>query len=108
MSFNFRFVLTVDSGSVKHGLCDWLFWIFFFYLMYFLKFLKSLVCGVRILATLFQRVISSHLRLRNIRQITMESDDECELDSTWEDECENKTPRKKVSLGTTLYCFPLS
>lgn len=85
---------------------------FFFYLMYFLKFLKSLIWGVlrsvRSLATLFWRVISSHLRLRNIRQINMESDDECELDSTWEEECENKTPRKKVSLGTTLYCFPLS
>ncbi|XP_016091556.1 opioid growth factor receptor-like [Sinocyclocheilus grahami] len=26
----------------------------------------------------------------------MESDDECELDSTWEDEYEHKTPRKKV------------
>ncbi|XP_026077878.1 opioid growth factor receptor-like [Carassius auratus] len=27
----------------------------------------------------------------------MESEDECEFDSTWEDEYENKTPRKKVS-----------
>uniref|UniRef100_A0A8C2DPN2 Opioid growth factor receptor (OGFr) conserved domain-containing protein n=1 Tax=Cyprinus carpio TaxID=7962 RepID=A0A8C2DPN2_CYPCA len=26
----------------------------------------------------------------------MESDDDCELDSTWEDEYEHKTPRKKV------------
>uniref|UniRef100_A0A673KYM1 Opioid growth factor receptor-like n=1 Tax=Sinocyclocheilus rhinocerous TaxID=307959 RepID=A0A673KYM1_9TELE len=26
----------------------------------------------------------------------MESDDDCELDSTWKDEDENKTPRKKV------------
>ncbi|KAL1265671.1 hypothetical protein QQF64_003698 [Cirrhinus molitorella] len=30
----------------------------------------------------------------NIRD--MESDEECEFDSTWEDEYENKTPRKKV------------
>ncbi|XDV51707.1 hypothetical protein PO909_020543 [Leuciscus waleckii] len=83
-----------------------------FYFTYFLKFLKSLIWGVlrsvRILATLFWRVIwrgvvsttfvlacNSRLRLRNIRQINMESDDECELDSTWEEECENKTPRKK-------------
>ncbi|RXN11126.1 opioid growth factor receptor-like protein [Labeo rohita] len=28
--------------------------------------------------------------------IDMESDEECEFDSTWEDEYENKTPRKKV------------
>lgn len=76
--------------------------------MYLIKFLKSLLCRVlrfvRTLITSFWRFLRSDLRSRYIRQINMESDDECELDSTWEDEYKNKEPRKKVSLK--LYLFP--
>lgn len=75
---------------------------------YLIKFLRSLLCGVlkfvRKLTTSFLGLLN--LRLRYIRQINMESDDECELDSTWEDEYKNKEPRKKVSLGTKLYFSP--
>ncbi|XP_051768375.1 opioid growth factor receptor-like protein 1 [Ctenopharyngodon idella] len=64
---------------------------------YLIKFLRSLLCGVlkfvRKLTTSFLGLLN--LRLRYIRQINMESDDECELDSTWEDEYKNKEPRKK-------------
>lgn len=79
-----------------------------FRLMYLINLLKSLLCRVlRFVRTLtsFWRLLRSNLRLRYIRQINMESDDECELDSTWEDEYKNKEPRKKVSLK--LYFFPL-
>lgn len=50
----------------------------------------------------------SKLRLRyNVtRQINM-SDDECEFDSTWEDEDENKTHRKKVCLNYKDFFFSL-
>jgi len=75
--------------------------------MYFIAFLNSLIRSLlrfaRTCVALFWRVIN-HRRLRYIRQINMESD-ECEFDSTWEEECENKAPRKKVCLGTTLYLF---
>ncbi|XP_077059370.1 opioid growth factor receptor-like [Siphateles boraxobius] len=63
--------------------------------MYFIKIwgvLKSLTLHT---LTLFWRVIYRLQRLRYIRQINMESDDECELDSTWEEEGENKTTRLK-------------
>ncbi|XP_067244347.1 opioid growth factor receptor-like protein 1 [Chanodichthys erythropterus] len=67
--------------------------------MYLIKLLKSLLCRVlrfvRTLTTSFWRLLRSNLRWRYIRQINMESDDECELDSTWEDEYKNKEPRKK-------------
>ncbi|XP_039529630.1 opioid growth factor receptor-like [Pimephales promelas] len=65
--------------------------------MYFIAFLNSLIRSLlrfaRTCVALFWRVIN-HRRLRYIRQINMESD-ECEFDSTWEEECENKAPRKK-------------
>lgn len=39
------------------------------------------------------------------KTLDMELDDECEFDSTWEDEYENKTPIKKVCLDVSFVKF---
>ncbi|RXN04239.1 opioid growth factor receptor-like protein [Labeo rohita] len=59
-----------------------------FYLITNVTFDKCISSSLR-------RRLLSKLRLKNTRQINM-SDNECDYDSTWEDEHENKTPKKKL------------
>lgn len=70
-------------------------------LVTFLRCLKSWFFGLLrfthnlFARTWFRRINSS---LRSTKHISMESDDDCdcEFDSTWEDEDENKTPNEKL------------
>ncbi|XP_056324227.1 opioid growth factor receptor-like protein 1 [Danio aesculapii] len=70
----------------------------YFMLITFLRCLTSCFFGLlRFTHTWlarFCRGISSSLR--STKQISMESDDDCEFDSTWEDEDENNTHRNKT------------
>ncbi|XP_050979133.1 opioid growth factor receptor-like [Labeo rohita] len=58
------------------------------------KLLRTLFFGLLRCFRSLRRRLLSKLRLKNTRQINM-SDNECDYDSTWEDEHENKTPKKK-------------
>lgn len=44
-------------------------------------------------------------RVSNTLDMELTLDDECEFDSTWEDEYENKTPIKKVCLDVSFVKF---